>query len=398
MFDEDAIVITGVGVLTPLGNTFADVGAALRRDHCSILPCAHDPSIGESLISDFEPTRYAEVRGMRVYNRTTQLAICAGRRALQSAYWLRASPPRELGVVMASTFGHLDTLLEYDGSLARAGVRRTNPALMPLSLASASAAATALALEAEACAVTLAGDAPAALDALALAARLLAVGRARACVVVAAFSPLLALTQSARAAGKLASAEQFVVLDRSHAGTVFGEAAVAFVLERDSIARTSGGRPLASLRGHAAANALTSEQRASELQATCDRALQHARVAPRELALVSAGSNGTPAGDDAEALALRALLGEAAATTPMCAVKGHCGEAMEAGGLLQVLLALSVLESGFAPAIRHLKEPCREGLGFVSRTAQVSPGPVLISATSEAGPCSALVVDRPVLV
>ncbi len=198
---------------------------------------------------DFEATRYANVRGMRIYNRSTRLGICAARLALVDAGLENSGfPGEQLGVVMASTFGHFDTLIEYDRGLYTQGPTRTNPALMPLAIPSAPGAMIALSFGAKACSITLADGGAGALDALGLAARLTRAGRVGACIVVAALGLFDELVLSAARAGQLAPPEAFRVFDQRSGGTAFGEAGVAVIVETMEHARARGATPK-GLRG-----------------------------------------------------------------------------------------------------------------------------------------------------
>ena len=77
----------------------------------------------------------------------------------------------DLGFLMASTYGHLDVLIDYDRSLVTNGLQRTNAALMPLAIPSAPGAMVALALGAKAFSMTFCDNGASFVDALALGAR-----------------------------------------------------------------------------------------------------------------------------------------------------------------------------------------------------------------------------------
>ncbi|HEY6879785.1 MAG TPA: beta-ketoacyl synthase N-terminal-like domain-containing protein, partial [Polyangiales bacterium] len=264
----DAVAITGVGILTPLADTLPALGAALRAGRTAL--CDID---GRALatLADFDPLRYANVRGMRVYPRAAQLQICAATRALADA--ALDVDPEQLGVISASTYAHLATLMAYDRDLVRLGVERTNPTLMPLALPSSAGALTALALGAKAFAITLSDGGASGLSALALAAQKLRCDRARACVVVASFAHCAELAQAVERAGWLAPSRHVRPFDRDSRGCGLGELAVALTLEPVALAARRGRTPLALLGAHASAFSFESAQAHTTLADVCRQTL-----------------------------------------------------------------------------------------------------------------------------
>ena len=392
---SSAIVLTGMAALTPLGDTIAAVTEALRSGRDAIRPSAEVSDVGESRIDDFEPTRYANVRGMRVYPRTTQLAICAAQRALDDAGLLPGQiEPEHLGVIMAATHTHLDTLLAYDEGLMTVGVQRTNPTLMPLGLPSAPCSAVALSLGAKALSMTINDGGAAALAAIARAAELIAADRARVCIVVAAASPCRELMASAKAAKLTASSEDFRTLDEHSCGFVFGEAAAAIVLESAEHARARGAQARAFVTSHASAFAAEGSDVARALEHAIAAALREGGVDAEQLALVSSSANGSPDSDAAEASAVLAALGRSAARRPLLAIKANFGETFDVAGLLQTIAGVEALRSKIAPVIARLRHPKPPGLLCLTECGPVNGSHALMTALSFGGSCSALVLEH----
>ncbi len=312
------IAITGIGVLSPAGDSVDAVLSALREKRS---PAASIP--------DFDSGKYAKVRGMRMYNRATQLAICATKLALVDAKLLAddgkleesSAAGEELGLLMASSQGHLDMLLEYDRSLVANGLLRTNAALMPLSIPSAPGAMVALSIGAKAFSMTFCDNGGSFLDALAFGARWLEEKRARTCVVACVFSPSADMRLAAERAGIPA----------------LGEGAVTFVLESVEDARKRGSRVRGTIRGFGSAYALKAGAEGALLRA-CSVALRSAGLAEDGIS----------------------------SRVPATAVTGTLGECFDASGGYQAMLALGTLEPG-----KHS----------------------LVTASSRGGACSALVLS-----
>jgi 3-oxoacyl-[acyl-carrier-protein] synthase II len=386
------VAISGVGVITPLGDTLPALAQALLAGHSAVAPVADPDGAMAARLPDFQASRYASVRGMRIYSRATQLGICAARLALADA-GLEGVDGKELGLVASFGFAHMETLMEYDRGLVTRGVQQTNPALMPLGIPSAPGAVTAIAFSAQAFSITLSDGGAGGLDALGLAARLLEQGRARAAVVVSAAAHCREIALSAWRAGRLARAPSFAVLDQASHGTAFGEAGVAFVLEPVDVARARGAQGRGTLLGQASRFGFHASERASALSRAAQAALQSSGVSASELALVSSGASGIPEVDRAEAQALSELGGERIADTPVIAVKASLGETLEASGLLQSAVALHALASRQAPPIAGLRSPLHAGLDGAMKARDLRPGPALVTCTSTTGACSALLLS-----
>jgi 3-oxoacyl-[acyl-carrier-protein] synthase II len=390
-----SVAVTGVGVITPLGDSVGTLMEALAAGRSAVKPLASPAPVGGAPLADFEATRYANVRGMRIYNRATRLGICVTRLALQDAGLENAGFPAErLGVVMAGTYAHFDTLIEYDRSLVTQGPSRTNPALMPLAIPSAPGAVIALSFSAKACSITLAGGGAGGLDAVGLAAKLVRSGRVGACVVVSALAFFDELVLSATRAGVLAGADGVRVFDRTSRGGAFGEAGVALVLEKAADASARGAKPKGFVLGHASAFSRQPDDLEDGLVRASSKALTASAADAATLGLCSSGANGVAHVDRAEARALLRILGDSAGRVPVAAIKANLGDALDAAGLLQTIVALATLSGRPAPVISGLTEPGVPGLSYLDGAKAILGSHALITATSQTGTCSAVVVAK----
>jgi len=390
------IAITGLSAFTPFGVGVDALSLGLMAGRVGVEPVPNMPEVGAASIKDFDPLRYANVRGMRVYSRATQLEICAATLALADAK-LSADTldPLELGLVTASSFSHLETLIEYDRGLTTVGMQRTNPTLMPLALPSAPGAATGLSIVAKAFSITLNDGGASGLAALGLGARLLGAGRARVCVVAGAFTLFPELLLSASRAGQLASAERYRVLDRESTGLAFGEVGVALVLEPSEHALARGCAPLGFVQAEASRFAASPSDLAPALGRACEAALRRAQLSPEQVALACIGANGVAHVDEAHALALSRTFGAHAERIWITAPKASLGESFDPSGLLSSIVALSALRSHRAPPIARLEAARVPGLRYLLQPSELAAGAALLTATSFSGACSALVLAAP---
>lgn len=386
--------ITGAGVLSPLGDSIIGLGAALRKGKSNVAPDSDFGGAQVSRLRDFDPARYAKVRGMRVYARATQLEICAAQLALNDAgYAEGAIDPLRLGLVTASSFSHLETLIEYDRGLASVGMQRTNPTLMPLGLPSAPGAATALAFSAKAFSITLNDGGASGLAALGLGARAIAEGRAQICLVAGASTLVRELIQSADQANLLCGSEPFRVLDQRSRGSAFGELAAALVLEPYESAHARGRCPIGFVRAQGAAFAPDPSAFSQALTRACRDSMARAGLSPDSIALALAGAGGIAASDREHARALIDALGAAGPRICVGAPKGNLGETLDPSGLLQCIAALHSLSERVAAPIAGLEHPVLPGLRYATGETELPEGAALLTAVSSTGSCTSLIVS-----
>lgn len=392
-----AVTITGASVLTPLGDSLASVHDALCEGKVALAARSEHGGAAVAAMRHLQPALYTHVPGIGTYNRTTQLAICAARTALEGARLPDDFTDVELGVVMASTSGHLDALLDHDRSIVVNGAQRTNMGTMPLALPSTGGALVALACGAKAFALTVGDGGASSLDALGLAARWVATGRARACLVVGAFSAAPLVARAIARSGALSMIGDVRPFDRASSGSGLGEGAAAFLLERADDASARGADVHGSIEGWSTAYS-NQRRREEALDRASRAALGAARRSPAELALVSASASGQPDLDQAEAFALLAVLAEDAPRIPVMAIHGALGDTFDAAGALQVATALMALRRQTAPRIARLAEPRVPGLAYLRSTERLARGAseerlALVTSVGRDGSCSALVLS-----
>jgi 3-oxoacyl-[acyl-carrier-protein] synthase II len=392
--NQSSVVITGMGLVTPLGDSLPALMEALQRGEAALGKAPEQTPWARACVPDFDPARYANPRGMRVYNRATQLAIAATAMAMREAdLSVDTMAPERIGLVMGSTFGHLDTLCEYDFGLVSRGMERTNPAWMPLAISSAPGSATALAFQIRGCSATLASGATSSLEALALGARMVATGRVSACIVTSAFSPAEELAKSAFEMGWLCGPGETRVFDEQSRGTGFGEAGLAFVLEQASSAQTRSRAVRGILRAQASAFAPDPSGRGRALTRAIDQALSRAACRPEDLALVASGANGVPGEDLLHAEALFPTIVEGRRPPAVFSGCGQLGDCVDASGLLQLAIGLGALELGVVPPIVGLGKPARPGLRYATQATAIDRGALLVTSATHTGSAAALVAE-----
>lgn len=406
------VVVTGVGVLSPLGDRVADLHDALVAGRRAAAPVEAFNTEGLSCrlaaaLGAFAPEPYLEGGNLRPLDRTGRLAAAAAGLALEDAGWTEELlREREVGLALGTMFGSVKTIVEFDRRALEAGPQYVKPFDFANSVINAAAGQAAIWRGLRGPNATVAGGTTAGLQALGYGRDLVAAGRAPAVLAGGAdelcFESFFGFARSGALARR---AEEAVPFHTARRGFLLGEGAALLVLEDRRVARQRGATVHAEIEGAATAFDPSRGRNPEDLVAACSRAvraaLSEAGVEAQGIDCLSTSASGSPEVDRAEARGLGEALGQHATEVPVMAVKSSLGEALGASGALQTVALIEALRRGEAPGIADLDRP-EPGLGLalargqagpLSRSGELRRG--LVTSVGLDGAVSALVVGRP---
>ncbi|MCP3963364.1 MAG: hypothetical protein GY719_36460 [bacterium] len=403
------VVVTGVGVVSPLGDSPRDLHAALTEGASGFRAVTLFDTDGLGArhageVADFAPESYLGRVNLRPVDRTARLVIVAAHLAFEESGWTRElREEHDVGLVLGTMFGSVHTISSFDRRALVAGPSYAKPFDFANSVINAAAGQTAIWHALRGINSTVAGGTTAGLQALAYAAEVIRTGRADAVLAGGAdelcFESLYGFHQT----GQLCSegdggAGHAVPFDARRDGMVLGEGAGLLMLEEAGSALERGAPILGEIRGHGNCydcSRGTGESAVDAVERAVALALGDAGVSAGEIGAVSAAGNGSVLGDRHEALGLAAALG-GRADLPVTAVKSMLGETLGASGAFGTIALLESLRSGVLPGIRGLEEP-EEGLGLEGlspRAREIETRLGLIDAVGLDGNVCALVIER----
>ena len=388
---REAVAITGLGAVTPLGPDVAafDEGLLSGRSGVHLLEGPEFADLPARLAATVDLTDRLERVEARTLDRVQQVALVAAREA-----WAHAGAPdvdpERLAVVVGSGIGGALTILGQDAVLREKGPRRVSPHLVPMLMPNGPAATVGLELGARAgvhCPVSACASGA---EALAYALDLLRSGRAdvvvtggaEACVhplPLAGFAQMRAL--STRHDEPEAASRPY---DKGRDGFVLGEGSGILVLETEAHAAARGatvharlaGAGLASDAHHVTAPDPSGAGAARSIAA----ALRDAGLGPDDVGHINAHATSTPLGDLAESRAFATALG--AHRPPVTATKSNTGHLLGAAGAVEAIAAVLALRSGVVPAIRNLDDLDDEAdVDAVRTVARQHPHDVALSTS-----------------
>ncbi len=405
------VVVTGIGLVTSLGiGREENWAAAIAGRSGASTITAFDPLDTATTIAcqirGFAPTDFMEHRSARRMDRFAQLAVAAGRLALDDADLtvVDALRPR-IGAMVGSGIGGLDTFVEQTLTIDRRGPDRASPFFIPMVIGNMAAAQVSMELGLKGplsciCTACASGN-----HALGDAAEIIRRGQADVMLAggteatitrtgIAAFNSMRAL--STRNDAPEAASRPF---DAGRDGFVMGEAGAILVLENLEHAINRGAEPICEVLGYGLsgdAHHLTEPDPTGEAPAAAiAMALADAGVEPQEIDYVNAHATSTPVGDKSEIRTLRRALGDAVAARTMVSstksMHGHCLGA--AGGVEGALTALCIREGIVPPTInRDAVEPECVGVDPVANTARRADVRIALSTAFGFGGHNAILV------
>ena len=356
------VVITGMGAVTPIGNTIEEFWNGIKQE-----------KIGIDTITKFDCTDYkvklaAEVKNFVAKERMdfksakrmatfSQFAVAAAKEAFEdSKLDMELEDPFRTGVIIGSGIGSLQVVEQTYSQILNKGPSRVNPLMVPLMISNMAAGNVAiqLGLKGKCTSVTTAcatgthaiGDAFRAIQ-YGDADVILAGGtESSICpTAVAGFTSLTALTTSTD------PEKASIPFDQNRSGFVIGEGAGVLVLEELEHAQKRGAHIYAELAGYGAtcdAYHITSPAEDGNGAAKAMLlAMEEAKVSPSEIDYINAHGTSTHHNDLFETRAIKLALGDAAYHVPINSTKSMIGHLLGAAGAVECITCVKSIEEGY---------------------------------------------------
>jgi 3-oxoacyl-[acyl-carrier-protein] synthase II len=379
------VVVTGMGMLTPLGcgveTTWARLlkgeSGAKRVDRFDVSDIACQIACviprGDGSDGTFNPDQWMEPKEQRKVDDFIVYAMCATRQALDDAGWRPESYEDQTttGVLIGSGIGGIEGIAETAVTLHEKGPRRVSPFFIPgriINLASGYASIE-FGLKGPNSAVVTACSTGA--HAIGDAARLVALGDADVMVAggtespvnrmaLAGFSALRALSTNFNNDPTRASRPY----DKDRDGFVMGEGAGVVVLEELEHAKARGAKIYAELTGYGLsgdAYHITAPAPDGDGARRCmAMAIKRAGISAGDIDYINAHGTSTPLGDEIELGAVQMLVGNAAGRISMSSTKSCIGHLLGAAGAVEAIFSILAIRDGVAPPTINLDSPSIE--------------------------------------
>ncbi|GMO38856.1 MAG: beta-ketoacyl-ACP synthase II [Termitinemataceae bacterium] len=386
------VVVTGMGAITPIGNTVEEFSAALKEGKCGIDHITQFDTSDFSItiaaeVKNFDSSLWIDKKGARKMARFTQFAAAAASQALQQAGLLNAERKincnaERTGVVLGNGIGGFEVVSEGFKKLIGQGPERMPPLTVPMMISNEASGNVSMVFGTQGPALTQVTACASGSDALGQALDLIRSGRCdvvisggtEACITpfsVGGFAMLQTLSEKHNSDPKKASRP----FDADRDGFVLGEGAGILVLETEEHAKGRGANILAEFAGYggsADAFHITSPDPSGEGGARAIRAaLADAGLQPEDIQYYNAHGTSTHINDAVETKMLKIAFGDHVKKLKISSTKGMTGHCVAAAGGIEAVASILAIREGFFPPTINYETPDPEcDLDYVPNKVQ----------------------------
>ncbi len=402
----ESVVVTGIGIISPLGHGFEPLIAALLAGESGVREVPELEKVGglrsrlAATVDGIDPKQIPR-KIRRSMSKMSVYAYLASQQALGMAdYPAEQLAGGRTGVVIGSTLGSTETSEKFFIDYFRDySLERMKSGLFFQLMGHSCAANVAQSLGITGRVLAPSAACATSCQAIGYAYEQIAFGRQDAilCGGAEEFHPLTAATfdmmNAASTGFNQQPSESPRPFDHRRDGIVCGEGSGILLLEKKSAAEKRGAIPLAEIIGFATTSdtsSIATPDVEAMLECMC-LALGDADVSPDELDYINAHATGTLQGDVAEAEAIRRLVGD---RVPVSSLKGHLGHTMAASGSIELSASIGMMRKGELVATHNLQqidERCA-GLFHLQQNKKVQPKVILKNNFAMGGINSTLII------
>ena len=384
--DNERIVVTGLGLVTPLGVGKEKFSRGLFAGDCAIDTVEAFDTHGvtshlAASVRDFTPRDFISVKNLRRMDKTSLMTAASARMALDDAGITITEDNRDrIGILLGTAFGATDVTLQFAGTLLSEGPSSVNPILVPNTVMNAPAGHASIELGFRGVNTTVTHFAVSAETAIAYAVSEIRRGVADAILtggvdIISKFY-YESLTKFHGLSPDDGGQEGARPFDARRNGYVAGEGCGILCLESLASARRRGARIYCEITGVGLGSSSTGPtdwpKDTEGIKRTFQRALQNADVTLTDISAVMAAANGGRVLDQVEASAYDELFSGCDHKPFITSIKGAIGESFSGGGIRACALTLCV-EKGWLPPAVGLARPLMP-MNFVMGEKKVMNG------------------------
>jgi 3-oxoacyl-[acyl-carrier-protein] synthase II len=406
----DRVVITGVGVLSPVAIGREDFWKSLFQGKTGFRTISLFDTASFNVhiageISDFDPVSFLGKKGLRTLDRSTRLLSSAAKLAIDDAdLQITDENTNSIGVSIGTTFGSLHSISQFDREGLIEGPKYVNPSHFPNTVINSPASQVSIRFKIKGFNTTISTGFCAGLDTIIYASDFIRLNRAD--VVLAGGveelceETFLGFHNLGYLSGVNGSEPICCPFDAKRNGIILSEGAAVLVLEDLEHALKRGAEILATVKGYGNSFDPLADRdfidAGSGLRNAITIALRDACLSPEDIDYISAGANSTKGLDMMETKVIKEVFGKHAFNIPVSSIKSMVGESFSASGALSLAAAVGAIKNGFIPPTVNYKGKDPEcDLDYVPNKArQKDIKNVLVISSDPYGQNTAIVIGK----
>ena len=355
------VVITGIGAITPLGNTAEATWEAMKNGECGIdtitrFDVSRTKAKVAGQVKDFDPTMYIDKREVRKMDLYCQYAMAAAVQAMDDSGIKGKVENERLGVYMGSGVGGITTF--YEQSINLYNDKNISPFFIPMMIGNIAAGNVAIRFDAKGPCLPVTTACSTSTHAVGEAFHAIKYGMADAIIAGGAEATITELAIKGFTSCKALTLTEdpkraSIPFDKERSGFVMGEGAAALILEEYEHAVARGAKIYAEICGYGNtcdAHHITAPDPEGVGAANCVRiALEEAGYQGNEELYINAHGTSTSLNDSGETKAFKAVLGERAYKAHVSSTKSMTGHMLGATGAVEAIAAALALRDGIIP-------------------------------------------------
>ena len=380
MSDVNRVVVTGLGAVSPIGQTAASYWASLKQGVCGISPITQVPTPEElsqkvaAEVKDFDPLKHFDERQISTLDRVSQFAVVAAREAIaQSGLTFDMPLSLRTATIIGTGVGGQTTLDESFRRIYLDKKSRVFPLTIPKLMVNAPASQISMFCGLRGPAFAIASACASATHAIGLAFQMVRSGQVDCAVTGGVEACITFGTLRGWEAMRVMAPDTCRPFSIDRKGLILGEGAAVLVLEPLERARARGAEILGEIVGFgmsADAADLTAPDLGGMTRAM-DGALSDAKLTAQDIQYINAHGTGTAANDSSETKALHQVFGAHARKLAVSSTKSMVGHALGAAGALELVATLlAVREAIVPPTIGYLGPDPACDLDYVPNEAR----------------------------
>lgn len=348
------VVITGLGIVSPLGSSTGEVSAALRAGHCAIGPLSLDgltDKIGAE-VKNFDAASQFGEKQLPLLDRCAQFALAASRVAVaQSGLDFRRDLGPRAAAIIGASIGGMTTIDDGFRRIYAEGAKRVHPFTVPKLMISAAMSHITMEHGIIGPSFTVASACASSNHAIGVAFSMVKSGAVDVAVTGGTEAVFAFGSFKAWEALRVMSTDTCRPFSKNRSGMVLGEGAAIFVIENRDHALARGAEILAEIAGFGMSSdagdiVLPSADGASAAIRAC---LDDAGLKPQDVDYINAHGTGTLANDATETKAIRAVFGAEADKLAVSSTKSMHGHLLGGAGAMELAATVIAMRDGFIP-------------------------------------------------